>query len=173
MAIARSGSSQRVIGTTVWLRCWLYMKKARTEPMATRDGNCEKIPLVNETVRVDKESVVTGVVRVSTETKTVSEIAQAAIEQADVEVTRVPVGHEVAAAPEVRTEGDVTIVPVMEESFVIQKRLFLKEEIHVRRIPVQKQIEVPVTLRKQHVSVERLDAEEQQPGTKPTQQRKL
>jgi hypothetical protein len=36
-------------------------------------------------------------------------------------------GRMVETAPEIRTEGDVTILPVVE------KRLILKEELHIRR----------------------------------------
>ena len=37
----------------------------------------------------------------------------AALTDERVEVTRVPMDREVEAAPSVRTEGDVTIVPIM------------------------------------------------------------
>ena len=33
-----------------------------------------------------------------------------------------------------REEGDVTIIPVLEEIVVVEKRLVLKEELHVRRV---------------------------------------
>ncbi len=58
----------------------------------------------------------------------------------------------------VRTEGDVVIVPVLEEVLVIEKRLVLKEELHVRRQATRETVEVPVTLRKQQGVVERLSA---------------
>ena len=50
-----------------------------------------------------------------------------------VEVTRVPIDKVVETAPEIRTDGDVTIVPVLEEVLVVEKRLVLKEELHIRR----------------------------------------
>jgi hypothetical protein len=39
----------------------------------------------------------------------------------------------VETAPEIRTEGDVTIAPVVEKVFVVEKRLVLEEELHIRR----------------------------------------
>jgi stress response protein YsnF len=42
-------------------------------------------------------------------------------------------GRIVETAPEIRTEGDVTILPVVEEVLVVEKRLVLKEELHIRR----------------------------------------
>jgi hypothetical protein len=48
-------------------------------------------------------------------------------------VERIPVNRLVDTAPETRTEGDVTIIPIVEEVMVVEKRLLLKEEIHIRR----------------------------------------
>ena len=76
-----------------------------------------------------------------------------------VEVTRVAVGREVDIAPEVRTEDGVVIVPVLEEVLVVEKRLFLKEELHIRRSVTQEEVEVPITLRKQRAVIERLGPE--------------
>jgi stress response protein YsnF len=62
----------------------------------------------------------------------------------------------VETAPAIRTEGDVTILPIVEEVLVVEKRLVLKEELHIRRRVGSEAIEVPVTLRKQRAIVERL-----------------
>lgn len=51
------------------------------------------------------------------------------VQREQVEVTRVPMDIEVAQVPQVRIEGDVTIVPVLEERLVVEKRLFLVELI--------------------------------------------
>ena len=59
-------------------------------------------------------------------------------------------------APETRTEGGVTIVPVLEEVLFVEKRLVLKEELHIRRQATTETVEVPVTLRRQRAIVERV-----------------
>jgi stress response protein YsnF len=115
----------------------------------------EVIPLVEETATVGKRQVVTGRVRVQTVTDIIEELAHADIERETAEVTRVPVDRIVESAPEIRTEGDVTIVPVLEEVLVVEKRLVLKEELHIRRSVRTETVEVPVTLRKQRAVVER------------------
>jgi stress response protein YsnF len=61
----------------------------------------------------------------------------------------------------VRTEGDVTILPILEEVLVVEKRLVLKEELHIRRHLARENVEVPVTLRKERAVVERLTADGQ------------
>jgi uncharacterized protein (TIGR02271 family) len=117
------------------------------------------IPLVEEEVRIDKRSVVTGKVRVRTVTDTVEEMARATLEGREVEVVRVPIDREVDAAPAVRTEGDVVIVPVVEEILVVEKRLVLKEELRLQPRKTEETVEVPVTLRKQQAVVERVGPE--------------
>ena len=116
----------------------------------------EVIPLVEETATVAKRDVVTGRVRVRTVTEAVEELARADVRQESVEVTRVPIDRVVETLPEIRTEGDVTILPVVEEEVVVMKRLVLKEELHIRRRVETETVEVPVTLRKQRAEVERI-----------------
>jgi uncharacterized protein (TIGR02271 family) len=117
----------------------------------------EVVPLAEEIATIAKRQVVTGRVRVQTLTDTAEELAKATLKSDTVEVTRVPVDKVVETAPEIRTEGNVTIVPVLEEVLVVEKRLVLKEELHIRRRATTETAEVPVTLRKQRVVVERID----------------
>jgi uncharacterized protein (TIGR02271 family) len=127
---------------------------------AARTVSEEVIPLVEETATVGKREVVTGRVRVQTVTDTVEELARADVQRESVEVTRVPIDRMVETAPEIRTEGDVMIVPVTEEVLVVEKRLVLKEELHIRRRVETETVEVPVTLRKQRAIVERTDPDD-------------
>jgi stress response protein YsnF len=128
------------------------------EPLkgGARTASEEVVPLVEETASVQTRQVVTGRVRVQMVTDTVEELAQADVRHETLEVTRVPIDRVVETAPETRTEGDVTIVPVVEEMVVVEKRLVLKEELHLRRRVETETVEVPVTLRKQRAVVERL-----------------
>ena len=50
----------------------------------------------------------------------------------DLEVTRVTVNRVVDGPVPVRTEGDITIYSVLEEVLVVEKRLMVREELHVR-----------------------------------------
>ena len=124
----------------------------RSNPQA---GAEEVIPIVEETATVAKQEVVTGRVRVRTLTETVEELVRAEVQREDVDVTRVPIDKVVESAPQIRTEGDVTIIPVVEEVLVVEKRLLLKEEVHIRRRIATETVDVPVALRKQRAIVER------------------
>jgi stress response protein YsnF len=121
----------------------------------TRAGAEEVLPLVEETATVHKQEVVTGKVRIRTVPDTAKELAKATLQSDFVEVTRVPIDQVVDTDPEIRTEGDVTIVPVLEEVLVVTTQLVLREELHIRRRVETETVEVPVTLRKQRAIVER------------------
>ena len=124
------------------------------KPANEVDRASATLPIVEEELRVEKRQVSTGKVTVRTTTEVSDEVARATLEGESVEVTRVPVNREVTSAPAVRTEGDLTIIPVLEEIVVVEKRLVLKEEIHLRRTVTREDVEVPVQLRKQHAVVE-------------------
>ncbi len=62
--------------------------------------------------------------------------------------------------PHVRTECDLTIVPMVEEVAVLVKRLVLKEEVHIKRRMRTKDVAVPVELRRERVIAERLPRRE-------------
>ena len=124
----------------------------RSDPRTVAE---EIIPLVEESAIIGKQQVSTGHLRVRTVTDTVEELAHASVQREDVEVTRVPINRVVETAPEIRTDGDVTIVPVLEEMLVVTKQLVLKEELHIRRRIETETVDVPVTLRKQRAIIER------------------
>ena len=119
----------------------------------------DRLPLVEERLEIGKSRVVTGRLRVRTVTETIDDTARADLQGETVEVTRVPVDRVVRSAPEVRVEGDVTIIPVIEELLVLQTELVLTEEIRIRRTPTTEAVEIPVTLRRQRAVVERTDPE--------------
>ena len=114
------------------------------------------IPLVEEELRVDKQPVTAGKVSVHTVVDAFEEVVRETLESERVEVSRVSINREVQTAPAVRTEGDMLIIPVLEEVLVVEKRLVLKEELHVRRLVSEENVEIPMTVRKQRAVVERI-----------------
>ena len=114
------------------------------------------IPVIAEALHVERRTL-EGAVRV---TKRVYEqpveLDETAREE-HVVVERVPVGRVVEGPVGVRREGDVTIVPVLEERLVVEKRLVLVEELHLRHETVTRRVPQRVTLRREELVVERLD----------------
>lgn len=122
-----------------------------------------RIPLLEEAVVVGKQRRATGKVTVSTEVTTENLIARETLDRRTADVKRVPHGIEVDHEPQVREENGVLIVPVVEERLVIEKRLFLVEELHIIREHTSLPVEIPVTRRVMRAVVDRDDA------TSPTQ----
>lgn len=125
-------------------------------------GDAVTIPVIEETTRIDKRVIETGRVRMQTRTETIEEVLRETLRSDVVGVTRVPIDRVIAegeVAPTVRTENGVTIIPVLEEVLVVEKRLVLKEEVHIRQTTSSEAVEVPVTLRKQQAVVERVSAD--------------
>ena len=130
----------------------------RVEP-TVEEGETEILQILDETMSVSKREVVTGHVTVTTRTEVRDEIAEIALNRHNVDVIRVPVGRIVEGHPMVRTEGDTTIVPVVEERYVVVKQIYLKEELHIRHIVEREVVTAPVQLRRQHAVVERHNAD--------------
>jgi uncharacterized protein (TIGR02271 family) len=128
----------------------------------------EVLPLVEETLRIERQEIVTGRVRVRVSTETEERLVAQDLTSDEVDVERVAVGTYLEAGapvPQVRTENDVTIVPILEEVLVVEKRLLVREELHIRRRVTTEHTETPVTLRRQKAEVEHVPAE---PGTSST-----
>lgn len=121
------------------------------------------IPITVEQAEVSKQQVTRGRVRVH---KTVHERKETIDEpgfEEKVEVERVAVNRPINAPPPVRYEGDMTIIPVLEEVIVVQKRLMLKEEIRITK--QRKEVRNPqtVVLRSEDVQVERIKDDPEKP----------
>ena len=126
-----------------------------TQPAQAIPVDEDVIPLVVEEAHISKREVTTGRVRVETRTELVEETVRAELTSGTVDIERVAVNREIDRVPDIRTEGDTIVVPVVEEVLVVERRLVLKEELHVRRRTTTEAVEVPVTLRKQRVDVVR------------------
>ena len=115
------------------------------------------IPIVEEEARIAKRQVASGRVIVKTTVDTEERILKEMLSLETVEVERIPVNRVVDTVPQIRTDGDVTIIPVFEERLVVEKQLVLVEEVRIRRTASVENVEVPITLRKERAAVERLD----------------
>ena len=94
-------------------------------------------------------------VRAAITTSTRHELVEADLAHDQVVVERVAIGRIVETIPPVRQEGDVTIMPVVEEEVIVTRRLVLREEVHLRRIRTVVRHAQDVELREQHVAVTR------------------
>lgn len=114
-----------------------------------------RVPVLEERVRIDKKLVDSGVVKISTSVSEHAEVITTALMRERVEIDRVPMNVEVDQVPEIRHEGGILVIPVVEERAVVVKRFVLVEELHVRRKVVQENAQIPVELRSTEVHVHR------------------
>ena len=121
-----------------------------------------RIPIVQEEAHVFKRAVTTDRVTVRTGAEEHQVFIRDELVRGQVTVQRFAVEREVATAPPIRTEGEVTIIPVVEERLVVEKRLFLVEELHLTRETALERVEVPATLRRTRVDIERNELPQQE-----------
>lgn len=114
------------------------------------------IPLVAEELTVGKQTIVTGGVRVSTHVTERTETIDEPLRREEVTVERVPINRQVFETPSPRQEGDFWIIPILEEVLVVEKKLYLKEEVRIRRTATEVHLPQAVTLRTEEATVEEI-----------------
>ncbi|MBK0404630.1 YsnF/AvaK domain-containing protein [Adhaeribacter sp. BT258] len=126
----------------------------------------EKLPIIEEQLKIDKRIVETGNLRLLKKVHEEEHEIHAPLIHETVTVEHVPIDQFVEVIPEVRQEGDTTIYPVLEE--VLVKRLRLVEEVRVTRhrteTPANPQ---KITLRKEEIQVDRQNEIRIEPVNKP------
>src|SRR6476469_8507344 len=114
------------------------------------------LPVVEETVHVDKKTIETGKVKISKTVKVDTETVNLLQVQDDVEIERIAINEFVQTPPPpLRYEGDTIIIPVMQEVTITEKRLLLIEEVRITKRKVESKESQEVVLRKEEINVQR------------------
>jgi len=119
------------------------------------EPKAEVVSLLAEELSVAKRAVETGRVRLEVVTRTHEELVDELLTDETADVQHVAIGRPIDAIPPVRHEGDTTIVPVVVEELIVQRRLMLKEEIHIRLVRSARRYQERVALRRQEATVTR------------------
>jgi uncharacterized protein (TIGR02271 family) len=127
----------------------------KTESFTNPDGDRVVVPLLAEELSVSKVKRATAAVRVTTVTHQHEELVDELLARERVEVETIAIGKPIDAMPAVRTEGDTVVVPIVEEVLIVERRLVLKEELHIRRVHTTERYQERVTLRKQEALISR------------------
>ena len=123
---------------------------------AVRDARGLVIPVVEERLEVARERVETGRVRISKSVESREVVVDDPLKRETVRVEHVPINQVVTGeVPQVREEGDVTVIPILEERIVTRTELVLVEEVRIHRDHSDYHDPQRVTLRKEVVAVER------------------
>jgi stress response protein YsnF len=117
-------------------------------------GHTEHVlPLFAEHAEITKTQTISARITVSTVVRIHEEEIDEMLTEEHAEIERVQVGRYVTEAQPIRHEGDVVIVPIIEEVLVIQRRLLLKEEVRIRRKRTTRHHQEVVALRKEEAVV--------------------
>lgn len=123
----------------------------------TREAERIVMPVVAETLDVQKRKVETGGVRIKKIVHEREEVVDEPLMREEVQVKRVPVNRVVDAPVPVRHVGNTMIISLLEEVLVVEKRLMLKEELHITKGEIETYKPQRVTLRTEEAVVERVD----------------
>jgi len=114
------------------------------------------VPLVEESLQVDKQWQQAGAARIKKQVETTTQTVPVELAHEEVHVERVRVDRLLAegesAAP--RQEGETLVIPVVEEELVVSKRLRVREELRVTKRQVVDRREVSDTVRRERVDVD-------------------
>ncbi len=113
------------------------------------------VPLVEETLSVDRRTVETGKVRVRVIVEGEDHVFSEPLDRVSVEIERRPINRHIDAIPEPRVEGEFTILPVVEELLIVRRQLVLVEEVRVRTVTTTEVVEQTVVARKMRAVVDR------------------
>jgi uncharacterized protein (TIGR02271 family) len=116
------------------------------------------LPVIVEELDVHKRQVETGTVRMTKRVQEQEVLVDEPLWRDEVAITRVPVQRVVDGPIPVRVEEDTMIVSLLEEVLVVEKRLLLTEELHIRTQRVETHHPQQVTLRREEARVERLNS---------------
>lgn len=115
------------------------------------------VPVIAEELDVQKQTVETGKVRITKTIHAREVLVDEPLWHDKVEITRVPIQRVVDGPIPVRYEDDTMIVSILEEEVVVEKRLVLKEELHVRIRRTETHQPQHITIRNEEAQVERLN----------------
>ncbi|MEO6000419.1 MAG: DUF2382 domain-containing protein [Chitinophagaceae bacterium] len=118
------------------------------------ENNPFSFKVFEEEAQIDKKIVEKGTVRIIKNVNTEDEKVCVTLKSEEVEVERISINEYVDTLPQVRYEGNTTIVPVVKEVAVVEKRILLVEEIYITKKIITKEEERTIPLMKEDIIIE-------------------
>ncbi len=129
--------------------------REKGSPILAENDRSLVIPVVEEYLQASKKVVTTGVVRIHKSVHEREVLISEPLDSETIDVERVPMNVLVESAPAIRTEGDVTVIPVLEEVLVTVKQLRLVEEVRITRRTSTRIYQENAILRSEEIAVDR------------------
>ena len=117
------------------------------------------VPVIEERIEIGKRTTTTGTINLRKVVQEYQEQLNEPLAVRTFDVERIILNQPVDIAPPVRQEGAITIYSLVEEQMVLTKQLVLKEELRVTQRNTERLDTQVVTLKREHLIVERQAAE--------------
>ena len=135
-----------------------FKEQASQQAMNKEGMPVSKIPIVEERLNIGVRRVETGTVQLSKRVVSEEVSQEVPVTYEEVQVEHVAINQYVEVAPEaVRYEGNTTIISVVKEVLVVEKRLMLVEELHISKTQVTSTSTVKEFLRKEEIEISRAE----------------
>ena len=121
-----------------------------------QSGPPDALKLAEEELVVSKRTVSTGSVRLSTHVEEHLQQVRETLLRNEISMERVTIDRVVDHIPEIRTEGETLVYPIVEE--VIVKQLILREEVRITRRQSSELFAQDITLRRVRADVDHVPA---------------
>lgn len=123
------------------------------------------LPLIEERPRIRRRRVAGDTLRVRKERELHHEAFDVPVCAESIEVERIPCELIIdGPLPSTRQEGDTLVIPVIEERYVIEKRLVVVEEVRIRRVFQERTVREHVSLLRERAVLERQAAGDDESG---------
>jgi uncharacterized protein (TIGR02271 family) len=165
VAVQTESGQQVLVPTDIFIQhpdgsYYLPLRLAELEHTGIEHGGHQDepmvVPVLVEELDVQKRLVETGKVRITKVVRERETLVDEPLFHDTVAITRVPIQRVVDGPVPVREENGTTIISVVEEVLVVEKRLMLREEIHIRKQRIETHQPQRITLRSEEVQVERV-----------------
>jgi uncharacterized protein (TIGR02271 family) len=165
VAVQTESGQQVLVPTDIFIQqpdgsYYLPLRLAELEHAGSEHGGYQDepmvVPVLVEELDVQKRLVETGKVRITKVVRERETLVDEPLFHDKVAITRVPIQRIVDGPVPVREENGTTIISVVEEVLVVEKRLMLREEIHIRKQRIETHQPQCITLRSEEVQVERV-----------------
>jgi len=165
VAVQTESGQQVLVPTDIFIQqpdgsYYLPLRLVELEDTGSEHGGHQDepmvVPVLVEELDVQKRLVKTGKVRITKVVRERETLVDEPLSHDKVAITRVPIQRVVDGLVPIREENGTTIISVVEEVLVVEKRLMLREEIHIRKQRIETHQPQRITLHSEEVQVERV-----------------
>jgi uncharacterized protein (TIGR02271 family) len=130
-----------------------------TKDSGSGDSTRVSIPVIEEEARFHKRRNTSGHVLITRKIEEHDRVIDEPLISEHYRIERVPINRAIDAPATIRSEGDSTIFPVMEEVAVVERKLILREEVHITRVRTESHQPQRIKLRRDTIEVNKRESQ--------------